>query len=107
MALINRNSDTHKQSLDRPNVEKKMNVERVTNEAVQKEMVRKYSSKERDNLKVNPPTLRKLKLIAQFEGGKLYENVDKIIDFYLENKFEDRDKRILNRMIEKREEENR
>lgn len=98
MAIINRN----KVSLDRPKIEnKEINSVAEEKEIVPKKGTRKYSASERLNVKVNPPALEKMKLIGRFEGGKIYENMDKIIDYYLENKFEDRDKRILDKLIEK------
>lgn len=59
-----------------------------------------YTANERLNLKINPPDLEKLKLITRFEGGTLYEKVNQIIEFYVENKYKDRDKKIIFRILD-------
>lgn len=94
MPIINRN----KESIERPTVEN-ISSEPIP-EKKKKTQKKEFKASERLTLKIDPPDLEKLKLITRFEGGALYEKVSKIIEFYLENNYEDRDKKIIKRILE-------
>lgn len=99
MAILNRNKESAPRpsvdnTSDEPVIEKKKPAVKKGNKETE------FKATERLNLKVNPPDLEKLKLITRFEGGTLYGKFNKIIEFYLENNYEDRDKKIIKRILE-------
>jgi hypothetical protein len=61
-----------------------------------------YTASDRKTLKVDPPVYDLVKSINQIEGGKIYKKVEEIVQFYIENKMTDRDRRIV-RNISKRD----
>lgn len=60
----------------------------------------KYLASERKTIKVDPPVKELIKIISNLEDMENYLLVDKMVEFWMENKLEDREKRIVEKMLE-------
>ncbi|MED1559963.1 hypothetical protein [Bacillus paramycoides] len=57
------------------------------------------SAADRKNIKVSPESLRKIKAICTMKDLKNYEFIDEILDYYICNKLNDRERHTLNDVI--------
>ncbi|MED0958281.1 hypothetical protein [Bacillus paramycoides] len=57
------------------------------------------SAADRKNIKVSPESLSKIKAICTMKDMKNYEFIDEILDFYITNKLNVREKNTLNDII--------
>ncbi|MBC1917026.1 hypothetical protein [Listeria seeligeri] len=89
-----------------PSVDDQVEIDRNLrqNNVISKPLYQKdeYTASDRKTLKVDPPVYDLVKSINQIEGGKIYKKVEEIVQFYIENKMTDRDRRIV-RNISKRD----
>lgn len=60
---------------------------------------KEYKAVERLTLKVDPPDLELVKLLSSLENKKNYEMANEMIQFYMNNKLEDRERRIVEKMF--------
>ncbi|MCI0767408.1 hypothetical protein [Bacillus sp. TL12] len=57
------------------------------------------SAADRKNIKVSPETLDKIKTICTMKDIKNYELIDKILDYYIDNKLNAHEQNILNDIV--------
>lgn len=57
------------------------------------------SAADRKNIKVSPESLSKIKAICTMKDMKNYEFIDEILNFYITNKLNEREKHTLNDII--------
>ncbi|PEW83740.1 hypothetical protein CN445_24190 [Bacillus cereus] len=57
------------------------------------------SAADRKNIKVSPESLSKIKAICTMKDMRNYEFIDEILDFYITNKLNTREKHTLNDII--------
>ncbi|MGE7875366.1 hypothetical protein [Bacillus paramycoides] len=57
------------------------------------------SAADRKNIKVSPESLSKIKAICTMKDMKNYEFIDEILNFYITNKLNEREKHTLNAII--------
>lgn len=60
------------------------------------------SAADRKNIKVSPESLSKIKAICTMKDMKNYEFIDEILNFYITNKLNEREKHTLNDVISER-----
>ncbi|MFS7424515.1 hypothetical protein AB6878_17065 [Carnobacterium maltaromaticum] len=85
--------------IDRPAKDTpKVNDSADTNREILPKKV-KLSASERKNVKVSPETLEIIKTLSLMQSVKHYEFIDTAINFYIEEKLTDREKRMLKNII--------
>lgn len=54
-----------------------------------------YSTKDRKTIKANPDIKSLIAIFSDFEGAKAYDTLGNMTQYYYENNYDDRDKRII------------
>lgn len=60
------------------------------------------SAADRKNIKVSPESLSKIKAICTMKDMRKYEFIDEVLNFYIANKLNEREKHTLNDIISER-----